>query len=191
MKKLDARSYRSMSWKNGGGTTTEILRAPADGSLDDFDWRISMARVGETGPFSRFAGVDRTIAILDDGALSLAIEGRGRVRLDRTSAPFSFPADVAVAAALERGALEDFNVMTRRGRFRHLLTRVTYDAAASIAKLGELAVLVVAEGEAEVTRGATREDLRLRDAVVLETEAPLPLRPAPRVTFLVVDLWRA
>ncbi len=156
LRKIEARSYRTMPWKNGGGTTTEIARspdAPAERSLDDFDWRISMARVDTAGPFSRFGGVDRSLAILDGGAIVLAIEGRGAVRLDRSAAPFAFPADVAVTATLDGGGLEDFNVMTRRGHYRHLLTRAAYDAAVSLPRLGELTVHVVAEGAADATRG--------------------------------------
>eukprot|EP01042_Synura_sphagnicola_P007286 gene7286-9332_t len=34
-----------MPWKNGGGTTTEMAVAPEGASLNDFDWRISMAHV--------------------------------------------------------------------------------------------------------------------------------------------------
>jgi environmental stress-induced protein Ves len=191
MRKLDARSYRPMPWKNGGGTTTEIARSPEAGSLDDFDWRISMARVATSGPFSSFAGVDRSIAILEGGAIVLAIEGRAGVRLDASAAPFSFPADVGVLATLEGDALEDLNVMTRRGRYRHLLTRVRSDAPGELRGLGDVTVVVVTSGALEATHAATTEHLDRRDALVLERGAVLTLRPSQPAELLVVDLWRA
>ena len=65
MRILRAESYRRMPWKNGGGETTEIAVSPEGAGLDDFDWRVSMARVESSGPFSLFAGIDRTLAILE------------------------------------------------------------------------------------------------------------------------------
>ncbi len=189
MRKLAAASQLSMPWKNGGGTTTEIARSPEGTSLDAFDWRISRARVAAAGPFSRFPGVDRSIVLLEGAAMTLAIDGRGDVRLDRGAAPFAFPADVDVAATLEAGGVEDFNVMTRRGRYRHLLSRVRLDAPTTLATLGERALLFVADGETAATLGAATERLEARDALLLDGGARLALTPARRVEILVVDLW--
>jgi uncharacterized protein len=193
MQRLDARSYRAMPWKNGGGTTIEIARSPAGESLDDFDWRISMARVATSGPFSLFTGVDRSIAILDGDGLALTIEGRGAVRIDRGSAPLAFPADVAVAATLLGGPVEDLNVMTRRGRYRHLLTRARYETATPVPMIGELTVLLVAEGEVVARRGDREERLAARDALLVDWSAnasSLELSPLPSAELLSVDLWR-
>ena len=49
-------------WKNGGGSTTEIAIAPLGATVDKFDWRISLATIANSGPFSVFPGVDRTLA---------------------------------------------------------------------------------------------------------------------------------
>ena len=46
-------------WKNGGGLTREVAAFPANASMADFDWRISIADVAAAGPFSRFENVDR------------------------------------------------------------------------------------------------------------------------------------
>ncbi len=41
-----------MPWKNGGGSTLELLQEPAaDGG---FHWRLSIADVATPGPFSTF-----------------------------------------------------------------------------------------------------------------------------------------
>ena len=62
--------YPSRLWKNGGGTTRDILVSPPGASLDGFDWRLSLAQVDRDGPFSRFDNVDRTLILLS-GAMTL------------------------------------------------------------------------------------------------------------------------
>ena len=73
---LRAENYRRMRWKNGGGETAEIAVSPDSAGLDDFDWRVSMATVEAGGPFSMFAGVDRTLSILEGEGILLVVEGR-------------------------------------------------------------------------------------------------------------------
>jgi environmental stress-induced protein Ves len=114
-----------MPWKNGGGTTTEIAVSPDGASLDDFDWRISMAHVGQDGPFSSFPGIDRTLSVLTGAGITLAFGDGERVRLDRSSAPYPFAADRAVEGLLVEGPIDDLNVMSRRGRWRHRVERLS------------------------------------------------------------------
>lgn len=40
---LTRADYRPMSWKNGGGRTTEIATGPAGAGPDAWDWRVSIA----------------------------------------------------------------------------------------------------------------------------------------------------
>lgn len=100
-------------WKNGGGTTAEILAAPAGSGFDDFDWRISTARVEASGPFSLFPGVDRILTVLDGTGIALEIESV-RHALDPDTAPFAFPGDVPCFGHLDGGPILDLNVMVRR-----------------------------------------------------------------------------
>ena len=95
LKILTPDDYRRMPWKNGGGETIEIAVEPEDAGLDDFAWRLSMAKVERDGPFSRFPGVDRTLCVLEGEGIRLAVDGRAPVELTRGSAPYSFPGDVA------------------------------------------------------------------------------------------------
>lgn len=125
---LRAAQHRHMPWKNGGGETTEIAVFPPGAGLDDFGWRISMARVASDGPFSVFAGIDRTLTLLDGDGLRLAIGEAARIDLQVGSDPLSFAADLPTHATLLGGAVTDLNVMTRRGRWRHRVTRLTPDA---------------------------------------------------------------
>jgi uncharacterized protein len=109
------KDYKRMPWKNGGGETLEIAVFPADASVGDFDWRISMATVATDGPFSCFPKIDRTIAIIDGDAIELSVEGRPPVLLDQAAEPYSFPGDAPTSGRLRHGPIADLNVMVRRG----------------------------------------------------------------------------
>lgn len=106
-----ARVFRP--WKNGGGETAEILCWPEGAGLDDFTLRLSTARVGASGPFSLFPGVDRVLTVIEGGPIVLNLEGKEH-GLGSDSAPFSFPGDTPCTARLEGAPVLDFNVMTRR-----------------------------------------------------------------------------
>lgn len=123
MRLLRAADHRRMPWKNGGGETHEVAISPADATVDAFDWRVSMAVVAVDGPFSAFAGIDRTLVLLDGDGMILDIAGWGIVTLTPESAPLAFPADVATGATLTGGPITDLNVMTARGCFAHLVER--------------------------------------------------------------------
>ena len=70
MRVVTPRTIRSndccvMPWKNGYGSTTELAVEPPDAALDRFDWRVSVAELRGSGPFSTFPGYDRIIVQLD------------------------------------------------------------------------------------------------------------------------------
>lgn len=171
MQILRAAAHRTMPWKNGGGSTTEIAVAPDGAGLDDFDWRISMAVVAADGPFSAFPGVDRTLAVLDGAVLVLHGLPGGPVRLARRAAPFAFPADAAVSATLPDGPITDLNVMTRRGRFRSRVRRIagsaTLDAGTAVAFVLADTPCRAAVDDAEVVALARHDALRLDRAAGL------------------------
>lgn len=168
---LRAADHRVMPWKNGGGSTTEVALFPAAAGLDTFDWRVSMAGVSEDGPFSRFPGIERTLALLDGAGLVLEVEDRPPVTLAHQGEAASFPGDAATGARLIDGPILDLNVMTRRGRFTH---RLAFHRSGSLAEL-------TAEGDVTLllARGAMRvggDLLETNDVVVVERgDAPLAI----------------
>ena len=136
-----------MPWKNGGGETTEIAISPAGAGLDGFDWRVSTARVASDGPFSRFPGIDRTLAVLAGAGLRLSVDGRTSVLLTSRTGPFAFAGDVDVDATLVHGEVLDLNVMTRRDRCSHSINRIEFTGSAKLAATGAETLLYCAEGE--------------------------------------------
>ncbi|CAM5190017.1 hypothetical protein ARD30_15535 [Bosea thiooxidans] len=163
MRIIRAADCKVMPWKNGGGTTTEIAVSPEGASLSDFDWRISMAHVGQDGPFSSFPGIDRTLSVLTGNGIRLAFGDGETVALDRATAPFFFAADRAVDGALVDGAIDDLNVMSRRGAWSHSVERLTGGAHEIAAERG-LLVLVARQGVWQVNGTV----LAAGDSAVLE-----------------------
>ena len=155
-------------WKNGGGETAEIAVSPEGVGLDDFDWRVSMARVEAGGPFSLFPGVDRTLSILEGEGILLDIEGRQPVTLTSASAPYSFPADVATGAELVEGPIADLNVMTRRERCRHKVKALEIDGSMEVSSDNARALLFCRSGSVLVRSDVGQGRLGQFDAAILD-----------------------
>lgn len=111
-----------MPWKNGGGETLEIAVSPDCATLDDFDWRVSMAKVERGGPFSAFPGVDRTLAVLEGDGIVLTIGTHPPVTQTMSHPPLPFDAGAVVHSQLCGGPVTDLNLMTRRGGRSHRMT---------------------------------------------------------------------
>lgn len=183
MKILRAADFRTMAWKNGGGETTEIIVSPHGASMDDFDWRVSMARVASDGPFSLFPCIDRSLTLLEGEGMTLQVEGMGAHHLTIASDPFAFPGDVAVQSRLDAGAILDLNVMTRRGVCYASVERV-YGESIQLNPGANFLLALVRGGAARLGE----EDLADGDAVLCERgDAPVRLqREAGTTIFRIV-----
>ena len=116
MRYFDLQTLPAMAWKNGGGVTREIVREPAGASLDDFEWRVSVADIAAAGPFSRFVGIDRHLLLLEGEGVNLSSDEAGlNVNLLADDTVLAFSGDVDMNSELLGGAVRDFNVMVKRG----------------------------------------------------------------------------
>lgn len=120
---LSPRDYRDVPWKNGGGTTRELFKLPHPRDADGFLLRLSIATVAESGPFSNFPGIDRTLLLLEGAGMVLTVDGQS-TRLDEPLAPFTFPGEAKTDCELVAGPVRDFNVMTARGLARATVERL-------------------------------------------------------------------
>ncbi|MDO8883470.1 MAG: HutD family protein [Pseudotabrizicola sp.] len=118
-------------WKNGGGTTAEILCWPPGAGFDDFTLRLSTARVESSGAFSTFPGVDRVLTVIEGGAMVLHLGGETHALFPLV--PFAFAGDAPCTATVDAPLL-DFNVMTRRP----LQARVTFGPLEPLARFALL-----------------------------------------------------
>ncbi|MBS0508075.1 MAG: HutD family protein [Proteobacteria bacterium] len=119
MQRLDLAAIAPTPWKNGGGATRELACWPPGAGTGAFDWRVSVASVAASGPFSAYPGVERQIMLLaGDGFHLQAPGGALDHRLDQPWQPLAFAGELAVQCRLLGGASTDFNLMLRRGRWQ-------------------------------------------------------------------------
>ena len=151
MRILRREDYKVMPWKNGGGITTEIAIFPPQSGLsgEPFQWRVSIADVAASGPFSKFAGYDRFIMLLDGQGMRLEIDEADAIDL----LPFcavSFSGDWTVRGILTGGPVRDFNLMVARQFGRGSLVCQPLLAPLSLMSDGTTRLVHLIEGEASI-----------------------------------------
>lgn len=162
-------------WKNGGGVTRELYVCRQQGQPL---WRLSMALVQSSGPFSVYPGVARILAIVN-GELELTVDGERH--LLRPMQPFSFSGDAQSAGTLTAGPIEDFNVMAWPGCVPRLEI---------LAPTGHVTAqaMVVLEGQAHLHSGGERVTLEYGDLALLdETGADLSGSGKVAAVWVTVD----
>lgn len=117
---LTPADYRRMRWKNGLGWTSEILVRPAEGELE---LRVSIAEVDTDCDFSRLPGIDRSILVLSGDGMELWVGDDPAVTLREGGEALAFSGDRETRCRLLGSPTRDFNVMTRRERWTHVLER--------------------------------------------------------------------
>jgi environmental stress-induced protein Ves len=176
-------------WKNGGGSTTEIAVAPHGAGFDSFDWRVSLARIAQDGPFSAFHGIDRTLALVEGDGVLLDFDGERRVLLSPEDPCIAFDGGHAIHACLSGGPSIDFNVMTRQGVCSHQFGMRTLDGPSDFAPRGDVTLLFMAQGDfLDLANGAERIGMVRFDTVAFEAGTAWTLE-AGRATVFVVDIY--
>lgn len=193
--------YRSMPWRNGAGVTLEIAREPAAGS--DFLWRLSLATVAASGPFSNYAGYRRSVTLIDGAGFRLGIDGQQPLVLDSVGATALFPGDAATQCTLINGASTDLSLMVREPGAIISVQRIQ-DATAREVPLqaGALKAVFCVAGASILAppdnpmasrRAGADMTLAAHDTVLLGLQAAvLSVRPASDVpTDLLLLTWQA
>jgi environmental stress-induced protein Ves len=113
---LPASGYTAMPWRNGAGTTHEIMVDDTPGtSSAPFRWRLSMADLAGDGPFSELPDVDRILVLLAGDDVKLMIDGAAPAPLGHHEA-IAFPGDVPTSLTMAAGTGRDLNLMWDRTR---------------------------------------------------------------------------
>lgn len=178
-------------WKNGGGTAVDIAWQSEPGSAEGFGWRLNIATIDRSGPFSDFRGIDRDFRLLDGGDLELAVEGEEPRLLKPGGPPFRFPGDRPTFARLlnEEEPCRAFNVLTRRGGFESQLIEQVVDAAVDLRPEGGTLVGVVRAGELVI--GSERNPVRLGTLDAFVVSERVTAHSAGEASLLLVHLNRA
>ena len=137
-------------WRNGGGRTRTIatgMREPPTLAVDSdseppWDWRISVATIERSGPFSAFPGVDRSSLLLGAGSIELSATGEANLHMQHPGDTVAYRGDPVWLAEVRRDGppLSLLNVMTRRGAAKARMKAVHDDSSLTA---HALAVLVI------------------------------------------------
>jgi uncharacterized protein len=178
-------------WKNGGGVTREVAAFPLNAGLDAFTWRVSIADVAQAGPFSAFAGIDRTLVLLSGAGMVLdetdetdeTDDTNGTNGTESSDAhavkthALTQPLDIAqfagearIVARLVDGATRDFNLMVRRGAAVGA-TEVWRDATQRTLS-ADVVLLFCASGAVQVALGGDAQPRVLETGDTLRIDTP-------------------
>ncbi len=109
---IEASTFKTLPWKNGKGQTVE-LAINEGGTLEHFDWRISIAGVSENGLFSDFSGYQRNLVLIQGTGLELHHQLAETKLLDQPLKIARFDGSDQTSGKLIDGAIKDFNLITR------------------------------------------------------------------------------
>jgi uncharacterized protein len=122
---IPAHTFKTLPWKNGKGETTE-LAINSGGTLDNFEWRLSIASVTEDGVFSDFSGYMRNLVLIQGDSISLTHDDINTDKLTNTLDFATFDGGSETIGSLKKGAIKDFNIITSKTK---CITKVhTYTA---------------------------------------------------------------
>ena len=105
-------SFTATPWKNGAGITHEAIRVPASG--DPFRWRVSVADVDASGPFSEFAEYNRKMVLLRGAGIELRFADGTHKSMRKVGELVEFDGAVAAHCELLNGPCVDLNLMVSK-----------------------------------------------------------------------------
>jgi environmental stress-induced protein Ves len=107
-------SFTANPWKNGGGITHEAIRVPARG--DPFRWRVSVAHIDASGPFSEFSEHNRTMVLLRGAGIELRFGGGKTKALTEPGELIEFDGADSAYCELLKGPCVDLNLMVLKSQ---------------------------------------------------------------------------
>jgi hypothetical protein len=179
MRRLELATIPRQPWRNGAGTTRVLAQGTIgstspgsgcgsgsdpgsgpDSALGEHDreadWRVSVAEIAGSAPFSAFAGFDRHAVLIDGSALVLrdADPNDGSaIVFARPGAIARFSGETALVAQQAAPGTRLFNLMTRRGLATGAIQ--TLQEPAAFLPAGDIRLLLVIEGRYRLASGET------------------------------------
>jgi hypothetical protein len=151
-------SYTASAWKNGGGTTHEAIRVPAGG--DSFRWRVSLATIEVSGPFSDFAGYRRSMVLLRGTGLTLKLSNGEHCVLQKIGDLTNFDGAVSAFCELHDGPCVDLNFMVSNST-RAEVRILAVDQSAPVQALDEKSTLLLSISDPMLLQSDAGETVRL------------------------------
>ena len=149
-------------WKNGLGTTHDIVLAPEGADHSTFDVRCALSPIVEDNVFSSFPGVERVITPIAGAGLDLEFED-SRVRLACCES-YRFDSGLSPMGRLLDDPVTVVNVMARTGVWRIERCEIVSSFQQDVAS--EDLVFVFALGDTMVRSEAGQVSLAKHDALL-------------------------
>jgi uncharacterized protein len=163
---LPVGDYVRQPWKNGGGTTAEVARDDEGGR---WLWRLSVADVECSGPFSDFSGYRRSIAMIAGAGMRLTFDRAPPRVIDRPYVPHEFDGALRTDCALIAGPVRDVNLIADAARCAASLEFGEIAGALRFAReLADRAVLLAVSGCIRVDIGTESIELAEGDALRID-----------------------
>ena len=149
IKFIDQLNYQKKLWKNGRGTTQEIA---VSHSGEDYDWRMSMADIVESGPFSSFPGMERILVLLTGSEIGINHQGRPLEKFLPLLSPYQFSGDWQTSATIrEKG--RDFNLIYRRDKFVGSIELMSSASQSKLIQSKDIAAVFCLQGKIKTEHG--------------------------------------
>ncbi len=178
----------SSPWKNGLGRTTELAIHPAGAGSDDFEWRVSIAQLDVSAPFSNYPGIDRCLAVLR-GEMVMLRPSQPPLTLTPHSQPVRFAGSDAVEGRVVRGPVLDLNVMCKASHWRATLRRMRWSTDTAVPIAAPAVLCSISNGiDIEIDGSASRLDLY--DAVLVQLDTVLRIKASQPVEAYLIELQR-
>ena len=176
-------------WKNGGGTTTELAQGPVKASGQDWSWRISIANVEQSGPFSIFAGIDRISCVVDGDGMDLSYEDGSVVALEPNQ-PVTYDGGATVIGKLRSTPIRNFNVMVDRRFFRSAMSIVRGPDTETVQTTHRETVFIhMLQGQCSVTQAERpSETLSAHESMIIEGYGEVRVQLKPKARGALVQL---
>ena len=153
-------SFTATPWKNGGGITHEAIRVPPTG--DVFLWRVSVAQIDSSGPFSDFSGYDRKMVLLQGRGIALEFGSGDKCALRNMGDWVEFDGAMSTRCELLDGPCVDLNLVVSK----------SLRTAARIERLSEATRVAAIHGETTLIFG-------ILDPLCLDSRAGCSARLEP------------
>ncbi len=181
---IPANEYRRERWRNGMGWTREIarsdlqefesqhkdMRALAEASSDDWDWRLSIAEVEHDCPFSAFPGCDRVLMLLSGNGMELTFDDGETNTIAPPHGRVAFAGERSLQCRLLDGPTTDFNAIVRRDRCTmQAFHRPLVGSMVFFAEAGVLWAIHLMAGRAMVKSAGESVGMHAGDTALLES----------------------
>lgn len=156
---ISPEQFTQVPWKNGLGHTLE-LAINHGATMDNFDWRLSIATVSQDGQFSNFSGYNRTLVLISGNGLDLTHDEQRSDHLAKLLQLACFDGGSHTVSRLHDGEIDDFNIMVNANRCDAEV--ITLEKAQSLNfSVDDLAFIYCLQGEGRLTSRITSEQISL------------------------------